>query len=244
MSSLGNKQIMSKNIQYYMTLHGKTRNDMCEVLGVKYSTFSDWVNGNVYPRIDKIELMANYFGINKSDLVERKYYKTDNTIAEKIKNKRTSNNITLEELGKKVGVSKQTVQRYESGVISNIPSDKIELMANALDTTPAYLMGWEEIADDISGIYSKLESSRQEIVLNCAREQLEEQNQVTSLIKEDGRLYAVKVIEKLAAGVGYQYNEENESSILYADKKLPGYDLASLIEGDSMEPKYNNGDVA
>ena len=50
MSSLGNKQIMSKNIQYYMTLHNKTRNDMCEVLGVKYSTFSDWVNGNVYPK--------------------------------------------------------------------------------------------------------------------------------------------------------------------------------------------------
>lgn len=161
-----------------------------------------------------------------------------------LKEKRISNNMTLEELGKKVGVSKQTVQRYESGVISNIPSDKIELMANALDTTPAYLMGWEENADDISDIYNKLESSRQEIVLNCAREQLEEQNQVTSLAKEDGNLYAVKVIEKLAAGVGYQYNEENESSILYADKKLPGYDLASLIEGDSMEPKYNNGDVA
>lgn len=70
MSNLGNKEVMAKNIQYYMALNGKTRNDMCEALGVKYTTFTDWVKGNVYPRIDKIELMANYFGINKADLVE------------------------------------------------------------------------------------------------------------------------------------------------------------------------------
>ena len=70
MSNLGNKEIMAKNIQYYMDKYGKTRQDMCEALGVKYTTFTDWVTGNSYPRIDKIELMANYFGISKADLVE------------------------------------------------------------------------------------------------------------------------------------------------------------------------------
>lgn len=70
MSTLGNKKIMAKNILYYMEKHQKTRNEMCEALGVKYTTFTDWVKGNSYPRIDKIELMANYFGISKSDLVE------------------------------------------------------------------------------------------------------------------------------------------------------------------------------
>lgn len=72
MSNLGNKAIMAKNIQYYMDLHNKTRNEMCETLGVKYTTFTDWVKGKSYPRIDKIELMANYFGINKADLVEER----------------------------------------------------------------------------------------------------------------------------------------------------------------------------
>ena len=43
---------------------------MCDALGVKYTTFTDWVNANSYPRIDKIEMMANFFGIEKSDLVE------------------------------------------------------------------------------------------------------------------------------------------------------------------------------
>lgn len=70
MSSLGNKEIMAKNIQRYMDLKGKDRKDICTDLGFKYSTFSEWVSGNKYPRIDKIEIMANYFGISKADLVE------------------------------------------------------------------------------------------------------------------------------------------------------------------------------
>lgn len=70
MSELGNKDIMAKNIQFYMDKYEKTRQDMCNALGVKYTTFTDWVKGNSYPRIDKIELMANYFGISKADLVE------------------------------------------------------------------------------------------------------------------------------------------------------------------------------
>lgn len=76
MSNLGNKGIMAKNIQYYMNKYEKSRQDMCDALGVKYTTFTDWVKGNSYPRIDKIELMANYFGIEKSDLVEEKREKS------------------------------------------------------------------------------------------------------------------------------------------------------------------------
>lgn len=63
-------------------------------------------------------------------------------LKENIKQKRLENKMTLEELATKVGVSRQTIQRYESGTICNIPSDKIELMASALNTTPASLMGW------------------------------------------------------------------------------------------------------
>lgn len=69
-TKLGNREVMAQNIQYYMDLNGKTRNDVCEALNIKYTTFSDWVNAKTYPRIDSIELMANYFGIDKSDLVE------------------------------------------------------------------------------------------------------------------------------------------------------------------------------
>ena len=69
-TQLGNKKIMAKNIQYYMDLYNKTRNDICQDLGIKYTTFTDWIKANTYPRIDKIELIANYFNIEKSDLIE------------------------------------------------------------------------------------------------------------------------------------------------------------------------------
>lgn len=69
-TQLGNKKIMAKNIQYYMDLYNKTRNDICQDLGIKYTTFTDWIKANTYPRIDKIELMANYFNIEKPDLIE------------------------------------------------------------------------------------------------------------------------------------------------------------------------------
>ena len=71
-NNLGNKQIFAKNLQYYMDMRNVTRNDLCEALGVKYTTLTDWVNAKTYPRIDKIELMARYFGINKADLVEER----------------------------------------------------------------------------------------------------------------------------------------------------------------------------
>ncbi len=71
MNQSGNKETIAKNIRYYMDRFGKSRQDMCKALDVKYTTFSDWVNGNSYPRIDKIEAMANYFGISKSALVEK-----------------------------------------------------------------------------------------------------------------------------------------------------------------------------
>lgn len=64
------KAILAKNLRHYMELNNKTRNDLCEALNVKYTTFADWVNAKTYPRIDRIEQMAAYFGIEKSALVD------------------------------------------------------------------------------------------------------------------------------------------------------------------------------
>lgn len=69
-NNLGNKEIMAKNILHYMDLYEKDRRTVCSDLGISYTTFTDWVKGKTYPRIDKIELLANYFGVTKADLVE------------------------------------------------------------------------------------------------------------------------------------------------------------------------------
>ena len=68
--SLGNKEIMAKNIRKYLELNDMTQTDLCNALNLKFMTVSDWVNAKSYPRIDKIEMMSNYFGISKADLVE------------------------------------------------------------------------------------------------------------------------------------------------------------------------------
>ena len=72
MSSIGNKEIFSKNLRYYIEKSGKDRRELAEIWGFPYSTVTEWVNGKKYPRIDRIEIMADYFGILKSDLIEQK----------------------------------------------------------------------------------------------------------------------------------------------------------------------------
>lgn len=65
------------------------------------------------------------------------------TIGQRIKQLREEKGIGLTELAEIVDVSKQSLYKYETGIVTNIPSDKIEAIADALSTTPAYLMGWD-----------------------------------------------------------------------------------------------------
>ena len=67
---MDNKDIFSSNLQRYMELSGKSRNDISRALGISYYTITDWVKGKKYPRMDKVEMLANYFGIPKSYLIE------------------------------------------------------------------------------------------------------------------------------------------------------------------------------
>lgn len=55
-----------------MKRNDKSRTDIAEALGISYYTVTDWVKGKKYPRMDKVEMLANFFGIKKSDLIEEK----------------------------------------------------------------------------------------------------------------------------------------------------------------------------
>lgn len=66
------------------------------------------------------------------------------TIGEKIKEKRIELELSQESLGAMVGVGKSTINKYELGVITGIPSDRLLLIAESLKTSPAYFMGWKE----------------------------------------------------------------------------------------------------
>jgi transcriptional regulator with XRE-family HTH domain len=66
------KQVFSKNLRRYMESSGKTQKEIAEIAGVTAPTFNEWIRGKKFPRIDKVQKLADYFGIKKSDLIEEK----------------------------------------------------------------------------------------------------------------------------------------------------------------------------
>ena len=62
-------------LQYYMNLHGKKQQDLIRDLPITSSAISQWVNGKVFPRMDKVEMLASYFNISTTDLLSNPYEK-------------------------------------------------------------------------------------------------------------------------------------------------------------------------
>lgn len=71
-NNLGNKQTLARNLKRLMEENGKSRTDICKALDIKYTTLTDWLNAKTYPRIDALQLLANYFRVSKADLVEER----------------------------------------------------------------------------------------------------------------------------------------------------------------------------
>lgn len=81
MGGLGNKEIFAENLKNYLEQYGMTATDLSIKLDIPLSTISNWLHCASYPRIDKIEMIANLFGISKADLVEEhnEYYVNSET---------------------------------------------------------------------------------------------------------------------------------------------------------------------
>lgn len=113
--SLGNKEIMGNNILKYLELSGKSRKEVANAIGVPYSTFTDWCNRRAYPRIDKIEKMANYFHVEKSDLIEgighRKLIDATILFRDIIREKGEN----FEEIEKATGIAIEKLEKYYIG---------------------------------------------------------------------------------------------------------------------------------
>ena len=72
MKDLGNKHVMSMNLKRLMAEKNVSAKELSQRLDFPYTTLLSWLKADNYPRIDKIEAMANYFGVQKSDLIEEK----------------------------------------------------------------------------------------------------------------------------------------------------------------------------
>lgn len=94
------------------------------------------------------------------------------TKGQRLKYKRELLGISQTDMASKIGVSKQTLYKYENDIVSNIPSDKIELLAKALEVTPEYIMGWETeshstMTADNASVLAK--ATLDPLVLDCVR---------------------------------------------------------------------------
>lgn len=120
MSNIGNKETMAKNLKYYVERSGKMQIEIAEAVGVTKSAFTGWIKGKKYPRIDKIELLANYFGIQKSDLIE-----------EKLTDDEKKDNDVLVDFIVKARMDQDIMYVLES--INNMDKSKVELLRHYLD---------------------------------------------------------------------------------------------------------------
>lgn len=161
-------------------------------------------------------------------------------VGQRIKERRKALKISADDIAKELGVSRSTIFRYEKGDIEKLPTQNLAIIAKVLKTTPEELMGWEANSEDITAIYNQLERKRQNKVYKYAEKQLDEQNNVIYL---DVHKKIANVNAKVSAGIGV-YNFRDEESFPVEVKTLPEkYDFAFQVQGDSMEPVFEDGEV-
>ncbi|HES2369713.1 TPA: helix-turn-helix domain-containing protein [Streptococcus pyogenes] len=179
------------------------------------------------------------------------------SVGERIKSTRKAKKISAEELARKINVSVSTLYRYEKGDIEKVSTEVLKQIAIALNTEPAYFMGWSDTPtpvqtqtlQEIIVTSKQLEQPRQEKVLNFANEQLEEQNKVVSIFDkklEEEELFPVQGVTYAAAASGFGRGfeaDDYDTYTVYTDEEPPRYDYAIGIRGDSMLPKYEQGDM-
>ena len=82
---------------------------------------------------------------------------------ERIRELRLQHGITQEELASYLNTTKQTIYKYETGIITNIPLDKIEKLANKFNVSASFLAGWDESTDSANAVDDDINSILQEL---------------------------------------------------------------------------------
>lgn len=137
------------------------------------------------------------------------------TIGNRIKNLRVQRNLSQSELAEMIGTIKQTIYKYETGIITNIPTDKITQLAKIFKVSPAYLMGWDTEEENIFDKYDNL-----------------------SPIK----LKKFPLLGEIACGEPIWADEEKESYVM-ANMDIKA-DFCLTAKGDSMiNARINDGDI-
>ena len=172
-------------------------------------------------------------------------------IGEKIKQYRLANGWTQQELGTKIGMSKNAIGNYEKGFRSPKKNTMFDLAkAFSISIDDLFPPVQKDSASDIQSIYDELEPNRQRKVITYAEklrdEQKNEEEAKINEVSEAISLYQVEVVSETAAACGFNYGfgyEDTDRETIEVDEKPPRHDIATKGSGDSMQPVYQDGDI-
>lgn len=140
---------------------GLSMEELAKLVGVSHATISRWESGNIATmKQTKIKLLATALDISPAVLIENTTVQ-QNSIGERIKELRIEKGCTQEEISKLLGVAKQTYFKYENDIITNIPLNKIELLANFFNVSEAYIIGWNSNQGKTPCDYTSIENKPQ-----------------------------------------------------------------------------------
>lgn len=172
-------------------------------------------------------------------------------IGEKIKQYRLANGWTQQELGTKIGMSKNAIGNYEKGFRSPKKNTMFDLAkAFSISIDDLFPPVQKDSASDIQSIYDELEPNRQRKVITYAEklwdEQKNEEEAKINEVSEAISLYQVEVVSETAAACGFNYGfgyEDTDIETIEVDEKPPHHEIATKVSGDSMQPDYQDGDI-
>ena len=131
------------------------------------------------------------------------------TVGERIKKVREKTGMSQVEFADKINVSKQTLYKYENDIITNIPSDKIEAAAKLGNVSPAYLMGWVDIAEETHPTKQELEKIKSYSYENLVIKEMAKMNQ-------KGKVKLLDTAREMVCNPLYNHNYEAEVNAAHA----------------------------
>ncbi|MDY5636628.1 MAG: helix-turn-helix domain-containing protein [Streptococcus orisratti] len=176
-----------------------------------------------------------------------------------VKQYRTANSLTMEQLAEKIGKTKSTISKWEKGTRSP-KIQEIEELANFFGIDPQIMMFGKSytpttapnsLIEQISDKVVQLHQDRQKNVLSYATEQLDEQERATTISDKVIDLYEARkrislpVPGKVSAGTGYWQEDDYDTMVSFYADDIPDqtdFDTIAIAVGHSMEPKIKNGD--
>lgn len=200
------RNIFSANLRYYMEQSKKNQVDLANDLGVTSSTVSDWVNAKKYPRVDKMQMIADYLGILISDLRE-----------EKATFPSESPNITV-------------IPVFGS-VQAGIPLDAIEEILDYEEISSDMASQGEYFALQVQGDSMEPRIKEGDVVI--VRKQADVESGETAIVLVNGNDATIKKIKKGSEGIILVPNNSSYEPMFYSNQDI--HSLPILILGKVVE---------